>query len=80
MNKEKVRFKDFSPDNKMLVSFFYGAVALMAVMTGYNFKYSKDGGGLFLIGTGAMTAGAVTSHVLAKKEARERLRKEKERN
>lgn len=80
MSKRKVGFRDFSPDNKVMVSFFYGALALMAVMTAYTFKYDRERRGLFLIGTGIMSGGAITSHVLAKKEARKRLCEEKKRD
>ena len=52
----------------------------MAVMTAYTFKYDRERRGLFLIGTGIMSSGAITSHVLAKKEARKRLCEEKKRD
>ena len=80
MSKRKVGFRDFSPDNKVMLSFFYGALALMTVMTAYTFKYDREGHRLFLIGTGIMSGGAITSHVLAKKEACGRLHEAKERN
>ncbi len=78
--RKKAKFKDFSSENKLILSFLYGSTALMAVMMAYTIKYDKENVGRFLFGTGVMASGSVFTHVHAKREAHSRLQKGKERD
>lgn len=76
---KKLDLKIIPQNTKKIISISYGFTAFMVALLGYAIKNNKRLDPA-IFGSSIAISTTTFAHVLAKKEARERLHKEKERN